>query len=228
MTRMIGLGRRHISDERDLKHLMPRRREAQDVEHRYWNTPPAYDQGSTPMCVAYAGARYLASGPVVNKPIPFDELYHACQLADEWPGEDYDGTSVRACFKVFKQRGLITEYQWAFEVTPVIDHLLTVGPVVMGTVWSDQMANLPDNGELTVEEDLSNVPDGHAWCLIGATRSRVNADGSRGAARGVNSWGKNWGHSKGRFWVSFNALDRLIKADGEAAIATEVAGAKTQ
>jgi C1A family cysteine protease len=221
-TSMIGHGRLHAPDERDHKYLMPRKREAAGVDTRYWHTPPAYDQGSTPMCVAYAGVRYLTTGPIVNKPIAFAELYHECQTLDEWPGESYDGTSVRACFKALQRRGMIESYLWGFEVAPVIEHLLVAGPVVMGTVWSDAMANLPYSCELTVDEDLSNVGEGHAWCLIGASRSRVNADGSTGAARGVNSWGKKWGTQQGRFWVSFNNLDRLIKADGEAAIATEI------
>lgn len=218
---MSGLGRLVAKDENDSRYLMPRR-SSSSVTSRYWSTPAAYDQGATSQCVAYAGVRYLESSPVRNYPIGFHTLYKECQTLDEWPGENYDGTSVRALFKAFQRRGLVSEYRWAFEVGPVIDHLLLVGPVVMGTVWTDSMANLGGNGFLTVDADLAHEQSGHAWCLIGANRRYRNPNGSFGAARAVNSWGPNWGPHKGRFWVSFSDLDRLIKADGEAAVATEV------
>ena len=32
-------------------------------------------------------------------------LYHEAQKVDEWPGEDYDGTSVRAGLDILRKRG---------------------------------------------------------------------------------------------------------------------------
>ncbi len=215
-----GHGRRRSKDERDLKYLMPQRREATDIIERYWWSPRAYDQGATSQCVAYSGVRYLTSGPICNKPIPFEELYLECQRLDEWEGEDYDGTSVRALFKALKGRGLVSEYQWAFEVGPVIDHILTVGPVEMGTAWTDEMANPTLWGYVTLG-NLDEASGGHAWCIIGANRKKRNPDGTFGAVRAVNSWGTGWGDN-GRFWLTFNDLDKLIKFEGEAAVATEI------
>jgi C1A family cysteine protease len=37
----------------------------------------------------------------------------------------------------------------------------------------------------------------------------------------VNSWGTGWG-LKGRAYLTFETLDRLIKMEGEAAVATEI------
>jgi C1A family cysteine protease len=37
----------------------------------------------------------------------------------------------------------------------------------------------------------------------------------------VNSWGPGWGQN-GRAWITFKDLDRLIKAEGEAAVAMEM------
>ena len=65
------------------------------------------------------------------------------QALDEWPGEDYDGTSVRAFYKWLKVKGFITEYRWAFDCETVINHVLGIGPVQMGTIWDESMSN-PD------------------------------------------------------------------------------------
>lgn len=217
----VGQGRLLAKDNRDRKYLLPKIPQAKVITSRYWNTPPAYDQGYTSQCVAYAGVRYLASGPIMNRPLPFEELYRQCQDLDEWEGSDYDGTSVRALFKALKARGLVGEYRWAFECEPIIDHVLTHGPVVMGTTWTDEMANPTMWGYITLG-DLSDVAGGHAWTIIGVNRKRRNPDGTMGAARAVNSWGTGWGFDSGRFWVTFGDLDKLIKADGEACVATEI------
>jgi C1A family cysteine protease len=216
-----GLGRLWVHNERDTEHLMPRLSRAGTVTSKYWWTPEVWDQGATSQCVAYSGVRYLISNPVRNKPISFVELYKDCQDNDEWPGSNYDGTSVRALFKVFKRRGLVDEYKWAFECGPAVDHLLLAGPVVFGTVWSDRMANIPKNNFLDVEPDLSRVQDGHAWCAYGVNKKKRCPDGSLGAVRAMNSWGKSWGEG-GRFWVSFKDLDRLVKAEGESCVSDEI------
>lgn len=221
MTDQTGFGRLISKDERDRNYKMGRILQASAVHQKYWWTPPAYDQGATSQCVAYSGVRYLESSPIRNFPIDYTILYKACQKEDEWPGEDYDGTSVRALFKILKKEEFITEYRWAFECEPVVDHLLTFGPVVLGTFWTDSMANIGNDGYVSVGEISANA-GGHAWCAVGANRNRRNPDGSKGAVRAVNSWGKSWGPDEGRFWISFKDLDRLIKADGEACVATEV------
>lgn len=217
----IAFGRRVSKDENDKRYAMQRVPRAKAITSRYWWTPDAYDQGSSSMCVAYSGVRYLTTAPINNRPIDFPELYRECLLNDEWPGEDEEGgTSVRGLFKVLKSKGAVSEYRWAFEAEPVIDHLLTRGPVVFGTYWSEEMSHARRDGYLTLGK-LENVQDGHAWCAIGANRNRRNPDGTRGAIRAVNSWGTGWG-DHGRFWVSFRDVDRLIKLDGEACVAMEV------
>lgn len=171
------------------------------------------------MCVAYSGNRYLESSPVRNKPYAFTWLYRQCQMVDEWPGEDYDGTSVRALFKVLKREGLVSAYQWAFTVEPVIDHLLEIGPVVMGTNWYMDMMDPDRWGYL---QPTGQSAGGHAWAIVGVSKTKVNPDGSFGAVRMVNSWGPNWGRDAGRAWITFKDLGKLIDEDGEAAIGVEM------
>src|SRR5215207_1538402 len=215
----IGLGRIRSVDERDQEFLLPKRiRAADEIRSRTWFSLGVMDQGATSQCVAYAGTKYLESGPIVQKsPVVPQVLYNECQRVDEWPGEAYDGTSVRALFKVLKTRGLVSEYRWAFEFTPVIDHVLYRGPVVMGTSWHREMFT-PDRWGYIAPD--GPIDGGHAWLIIGAARDRKNPDGSTGAVRMINSWGPNWGSQNGRAWITFANLDKLIKDDGEACTAT--------
>lgn len=206
-----GLGRLAAPDERDRGFLLTKPREASGVEYRYWITRgDAYDQGSTPQCVSYAWQRFLTTNPVVNKPLPFTEFYDECQRRDEWPGEDYDGTSVRAGAKILKERGYCSGYSWAFDAETIIAHVLAVGPVVLGTLWTYEMFFPAPNGFIA---PTGREVGGHAYVVIGASRTKQ-------AVRIINSWGRDWG-ANGRAWLSFSDLDRLIRDRGEACTATE-------
>jgi C1A family cysteine protease len=217
----IGLGRRASVDSRDRSYLIPDRTdEAASITHRTWWSPGAYDQGATSRCVAYAGVKFLTTWPIHNEYRDPGPIYHECLKVDEWPGEDEDGgTSVRALFKMFKGMGLVSEYRWAFDLEPVINHLLTTGPVVMGTAWTYDMF-MPHNKTGYIFP-TGDVAGGHAWLLIGANRTRRNPDATNGAVRMVNSWGTGWG-DHGRAWMTFGDLAKLMGMDGEACVATEI------
>src|SRR4051812_13317178 len=117
-----GLGRLHAPDARDqgfalrvgLPHVEP--------FTKYWPmTAGVLDQGDSSECVAFAWTHFLLAAPTTHKagglgdtPNKFaDGLYRRAQQVDEWPGEDYDGTSVRAGAKVLQADGRLLEYRWA-------------------------------------------------------------------------------------------------------------------
>lgn len=213
-----GLGRRFAPDPRDRNFRLSPPLAPVDRTFRSWLVKkPVLDQGPTSQCVAYSGVAYLKAHPVVNKPVDMVELYQACRKVDEWPGEDYDGTSVRALFKTFKTRGYVDSYHWAWDVFTVVQHVLTTGPVVMGTTWKEQMFYPGKNGYIrAVGPDIG----GHAYLIVCVNTRRKNPDGTVGAARILNSWGEDWGQ-QGRAWISFADLDMLIKDSGEACASTE-------
>lgn len=216
-----SLGRLISLDSRDHKYpLRSVAKQATGITHKHWwMGQEVLDQGSSPHCVAYSGLKYLQAGPITNT-LPFDtkELYDNCQKVDEWDGEDYDGTSVRACFRIFKDLGYIKEYRWAFDVQTVVNHLLTVGPVVMGTNWTLNMFSLDSEGFISYS---GAGYGGHAYILSGVNVNKKCPDGTVGAVRMLNSWGEGWG-DKGRAWISFSDLSRLIKDYGEACVAIEM------
>jgi hypothetical protein len=145
-------------------------------------------------------------------------LYHEAQKVDEWPGEDYDGTSVRALFKVLKTRGYVEEYRWAFDAKTVIDHVLARGPVVLGTTWTRDMFMPDSKGYIYF---TGPIEGGHAYTVIGCQLEHACPDGSIGRARIINSWGRGWGPHNGRAWITMKTLQALIEDYGEACVSTE-------
>jgi hypothetical protein len=63
-----------------------------------------YDQGNEGACVGFAISRMMTL--LNRKRYAADELYSRAKQIDEWPGEDYDGTSVRAGCDVARTEGL--------------------------------------------------------------------------------------------------------------------------
>jgi hypothetical protein len=177
-----------------------------------WNIPnPGFplDQGREGACVGFAWTHELAARPVVLSVSQHTAraLYHEAQKVDEWPGEDYEGTSVLAAAKVLTEQGRIREYRWAFGLEDLKLAVGYKGPAVIGVYWYQGMDDVDDEGFI------------HATGMIrGGHAIMVNSVSLRRGAFGVlNSWGPGWGQN-GRAWISFEDMDKLLHEDGEAAI----------
>lgn len=219
-----SLGRIHLPDARDLLHLAsPRPLTAIGRRQQFWYTPPAFDQGETTMCVAYSGMKFLESAPVTNRPsFDFNWLYKECQLNDEIPGEDYDGTTVRALFKILTREGYISGYHWAYDVPTVAAYLLTTGPMVIGSLWTEDMFYPDRRGFIHVGSGIrARQHGGHAYLVKGVNLDTVCSDGTKGAFRIINSWGKCWGVN-GCASISFADMALLLGENGEGCAAKEI------
>lgn len=213
-----GLGRLPAPDSRDHQHMLsavtPKRA---DVSSKMWTPGAVLDQGNSSECVANAWTGFLEASPLRTSLVQFGgvesihALYKAAQKVDEWPGEDYNGTSVRAGAKVLTTQGRLAEYLWAFDVDTMRRYVLSRGPVVVGTNWYEDMF-YPEQHKKFLSP-TGAMAGGHAWLVIGYSLARKSF-------RMVNSWGPSWGE-KGRAWIKLDDMAKLIAESGEVCSAVE-------
>ena len=214
--RSLKLGRKPAVDERDENYLLQAVVPKKVVEtQKYWDADGWWgDQGWLPQCVGYAWAHFIEDGPVghegVAPIIPPAEIYTEAQKVDEWLGEDYDGTSVRAGAKYLHNQGKISSYLWAWDLDTLTKAVLTKGPVVVGTNWYTRMFYPDANGLIRVGGSLAG---GHAYVINGV-------DTKKKQFRIKNSWGRGWGKS-GHAYIGFTDMKRLINNYGEVCLAVE-------
>jgi hypothetical protein len=188
---------------------------------RMWRSPvPRLDQGSEGACTAFSTTNDLIAWPVPVKvgdnPNKFaHELFAIVKRFDEWPGEDYDWSSVNGAMKAARALGYYQGWRWAKTVDDVINALILEGPVVFGIPWLDGMFQPRPSGLLEVTGDVAG---GHAITATGYT-PRAQGDFARQEGRIEvirfrNSWGR-WGRN-GDCFMLLDDVARLL-ADGEAA-----------
>jgi hypothetical protein len=217
------LGRRpYVADHRDQRFLLADVVPTSERTYRYWragwkgdqsNTPPDYEGGHG-YCVGFGCTHFITCSPRWHASPPVNPLdvYNLAQDNDEWPGDSYAGSSVRGGMKALQLMGKLREYRWAWDIDTLVNFVLERGPVVVGTNWYQDMFYPDSDGWLTIG---GSVAGGHAYVIDGCNRNDEKL-------RILNSWGTDWGR-KGRAFLSFSQMARLLAEDGEAASALEAA-----
>lgn len=175
-----------------------------------WSVNKWLDQGNEGACVGFSWTHELVARPVIYKSATnayASKVYNLAKTLDQWPGSDYDGTSVLAGAKAIQSLGHITEYRWAFGLEDLILAVGYKGPAVLGINWYDDMFDTDNNGFVHVSGEIAG---GHAILC-----NRVNVKLKEFSL--WNSWGPKWGQN-GTCKVSFDDMDRLLSEDGEACI----------
>lgn len=158
------------------------------IHSRSWSNPLYLDQGNSSACTGESRTYDLGGSPAplrltqdlidnftkLGVPLTgksagqrFDQdcaqaLYQLARKYDEWPGEDYEGSSVLGALKACAALGLIGEYRWAFSMDDMCSALSTLGPVVVGTTWYNSMFDPRPSGLLEVDPS-SKEAGGHAY-----------------------------------------------------------------
>ena len=105
----------------------------------------------------------------------------------------------------------IKNYYWAFDLNTLVNSVLYLGPVVVGTYWYYGMFFPNLKGFI---RPTGPIMGGHAYVINGvATQSKL--------FRIKNSWGKTWGQG-GHAYISFSDMARLIRQQGEVCLALEI------
>lgn len=181
------------------------------------------DQGNEGACTGFSATMEAAArpAPYFGDPVWVNQAqrqqlnqtamdtYHRARQLDEWPGEDYEGSSVLGATKAGMENKWWKEYRWALgpgAEAAAQDVILAIGwhgPVMMGSYWWNDMFEADAQGYL---HPTGGIAGGHAWLLTGYSIKRD-------AVWTPNSWG-----GEGQGWIKRADLVALLENDGEACV----------
>ena len=191
---------------------------------------PIRDQGSKAATTGFSAAYALTAEAKrvsgISDVFSARSIYVEAKRRDEWPGEDYDGSSVLGAMKALKEVGAYLEIDWPYErehealsgrkparrITAysriskdrtdlMIDALRNGKTVVVSLRVTDDFDNVNEDGKVVISADAKTI-GGHSVCLVGY-------DGTTDEFKFANMWGKEWG-SSGFGYIHRGDLQKLI------------------
>ncbi len=156
-------------------------------------------------------------------------LYEMAKCNDEWPGEEYDGSSLRGAIAGWKNMGVCREELWPYRLGSKKGSLTikmakdarnnTVGAYYrLKPIISDFHAALNETGVIVVSakvhkgwddpkngtiEHHKNTEGGHAFVIVGYNDKGFWIQ---------NSWGKSWGDNGVALWLYEDWMKNVMDA----------------
>lgn len=190
------------------------------------------DQKSEGACTGFAVA---AAINILNQCTQCDTvvsprmLYEMAKRNDEWPGEEYDGSSLRGAIQGWKNMGVCEEEYWPYRmgankgeltiaaaknarnhtigayyrIKPVISDFhaaLNEAGVIAVSAKVHKGWNAPDNGQI---EHHDKPTGGHAFIIVGYNDKGFWIQ---------NSWGKSWGDNGVALWSYEDWVENVMDA----------------
>lgn len=214
-------------DERSRRYRSVAGIETRPMRSYSWSCQAWLDQGREGACVGFGWSHELCARPkvhMVDEAFATD-VYNKAKQIDEWPGEEYDGTSVLAgalvIYNTLNSQGqrLIGGYSWAFSVEELVRTIAYKGPVVLGINWYENMYDPDENGYIWAEGPLAGghclLANGFRYRRLGGTGeyTYANMDKKLSRIRVHNSWGKGWGID-GEGFIDIENLEYLFNVEG--------------
>jgi hypothetical protein len=185
-------------------------------EYKKWKVP-ILDQGAEGACTGFGLATVanylLRRRRIVPDPTPVSPwmLYEMAKRYDEWPGQDYEGSSARGAMKGWHKHGVCSETQWLYG-GPNKDRRLTQDRTVdavkrpLGAYYrvnhKDLVAMHAAMAEVGILYATASVHEGWNHLdrgiipftdeMLGGHAFAIVAYDARGFWI-QNSWGKDWG-----------------------------------
>ena len=197
---------------------------------RRGSVPKILDQGQEGTCTGFALAALInllnaerSNGTFKASP---RMLYEMAKKHDEWPGEDYTGSSCRGAIRGWKNMGVCSENDWPYEVnTPselTVERALAARTNTLGAYYrlraeiNDYHTALNEVGAIYVSADVHSgwsdptIPEGSdlsGLAVIQPGRERLGGHafiivGYNSLGFIVqNSWGPDWGTNGFALWL---------------------------
>ncbi len=155
-------------------------------------------------------------------------LYEMAKRHDEWPGEDYDGSSLRGAIKGWSNMGVCTEELWRYRVSrkgdltvrrakdarshtlgayyrlrPQISHYhaaINEAEVIVVSAKVHTGWDDPEDGKI---EKHDNVEGGHAFAVVGYDENGFWVQ---------NSWTDGWGDKGLALWTYEDWIENVMDA----------------
>jgi hypothetical protein len=216
-NRVRRLGRHIVHDPLSWNFPAPKASKIVSVDHGGEGLP--LDQADVGCCTGDATAAALNCMPyfsLLGKVVRDQKfalgLYHdetALHPKDGvYPPEDPGGCGLWVA-KVLKNRGLIKSYSHAFGLEHALLALVK-RPCIFGVNWYSSFDHPDKTGLVSIKPD-AKVDGGHEICAC-----RIDAPSK--LVWFWQSWGV-WGYkNSGRFCMTFDTLDRLLKEEGDCTV----------